>query len=249
MPRYENIRVLQMDINKIIDNSIKNTQNNKINAVGEEEEKQNIKELLNSEILTDEILNYAFEFFKADIEKYVSLFLETSEDSNADKGMYKCSLETWQACISNIGREYFQKNRYLYDENKRKAQGGNPYRDELLTVGLMLYEYFCRLYRKQFFIYDCCQFMGMSLDTMFKLNTIHAELLKKAHATQEASMRTALASGRSNVTAMAILLNHDYDYTRTTQIVHTTDRIKQAEELPTLNNDMCKLTDTNLSDM
>ena len=54
---------------------------------------------------------------------------------------------------------------------------------------------------------------------------------------QESSMRTALASGRSNVTAMAILLNHDYDYTRTTQVIHTTEQIKSADTLPCLNDE------------
>ena len=54
---------------------------------------------------------------------------------------------------------------------------------------------------------------------------------------QESSMRTALASGRSNVTAMAILLNHDYDYTRTTQVIHTSERIKSADTLPCLNDE------------
>ncbi len=48
-------------------------------------------------------------------------------------------------------------------------------------------------------------------------------------------MRTALASGRSNVTAMAILLNHDYDYTRTTQVIHTSDSKRlTADNLPKL---------------
>ena len=100
-----------------------------------------------------------------------------------------------------------------------------------------VYEHFCRLYRKQFFIYDCALFLGISRDTIYKLNTTYTDALKKAHTMQESSMRTALASGRSNVTAMAILLNHDYDYTRTTQVVHTIDKIKSADSLPMLNFD------------
>ena len=72
---------------------------------------------------------------------------------------------------------------------------------------------------------------------LFRSNTTYTDALKKAHTMQESSMRTALASGRSNVTAMAILLNHDYDYTRTTQVVHTIDKIKSADSLPMLNID------------
>ena len=62
-------------------------------------------------------------------------------------------------------------------------------------------------------------------------------MLKRAHTIQESSMRTALASGRSNVTAIAILLNHDYNYTRTTEIIHSSDRIKSADTLPVLKID------------
>ena len=61
---------------------------------------------------------------------------------------------------------------------------------------------------------------------------------------QESSMRTALASGRSNVTAMAILLNHDYDYTRTTQVIHTTDKTKSADALPILGDEKPLIIDT-----
>jgi len=228
-----------MDINKIIDNSIKDIV--KENTAQGSEADADIYELLNAEILTDDIQQEIYKRFHDDIENYIDNYLLTSKDPSADKGMYKCSLETWQACASDIGRYYFQKNRYLMDERKRKAQGGNPYRDELLCIGLTLYEGFCREFRKQFFIYDSCQFLGMNLDTMYKLNSLHAELLKKAHSVQESSMRTALASGRSNVTAMAILLNHDYDYTRTTQIVHTTQQIKQASDLPQLNAELCNM--------
>ena len=85
--------------------------------------------------------------------------------------------------------------------------------------------------------------MGLSMDCLYNLSSIHSDMLKKAHTKQEASMRTALASGRSNVTAMAILLNHDYDYTRTTQIVHTVDRIKTADTLPTLAIDEKTISD------
>ena len=70
---------------------------------------------------------------------------------------------------------------------------------------------------------------------MYLLNDLHAAVLKKAHTAQEGSMRAALASGRSNVTAMAILLNHDYDYTRTTQVIHTSDSKQlRADDLPQL---------------
>jgi len=221
-----------MDINKLVHNTIR-----QVNAGGGEKEEKDLYKLVYSEILTDDILTSIYERWKNDLDLYIDNYARNSGDTNAEKGMYKCSLETWQACACDIGREYFLNNKYLFDINKmRKQGGGRLYRDELLLLGLELYEYYCTKYRKQFFIYDCTRFLGLGKDLLYKLNDLHGGLLKRAHTSQEASMRSALASGRSNVTAMAILLNHDYNYTRTTEIVHTTNSIKSADTLPVLSN-------------
>ena len=46
------------------------------------------------------------------------------------------------------------------------------------------------------------------------------------------------------VTAMAILLNHDYDYTRTTQVIHSNDtKSLCAENLPRLAQNQDIVTD------
>lgn len=214
-----------MDYRKIIKDSTE--KENK--AVGD-----GLESLLNTDILTDEIKDSIYSHFIEDIQEIISEYLKGSHDKNARKGMLYCTLETWQACADDIGRLYFKKNNYLVN---RCASNGGKYREDLLIIAMEVYEHFCRLYRKQFFIYDCALFLGISRDTIYKLNTTYTDMLKKAHTMQESSMRTALASGRSNVTAMAILLNHDYDYTRTTQIVHTVDRIKSADSLPMLNFD------------
>lgn len=214
-----------MDYRKIIKDSTE--KENK--AVGD-----GLETLLNADILTDNIKDSIYSHFIEDIQVLISEYLKGSHDKNASKGMLYCTLETWQACVDDIGRLYFKKNNYLVN---RCASNGGKYREDLLIIAMEVYEHFCRLYRKQFFIYDCALFLGISRDTIYKLNTTYTDMLKKAHTMQESSMRTALASGRSNVTAMAILLNHDYDYTRTTQIVHTVDRIKSADSLPMLNID------------
>ena len=214
-----------MDYRKIIKYSTE--KENK--AVGD-----GIETLLNADILTDDIKDSIYSHFIEDIQEIISEYLKGSHDKNASKGMLYCTLETWQACVDDIGRKYFKKNNYLVN---RCASNGGKYREDLLIIAMEVYEHFCRLYRKQFFIYDCALFLGISRDTIYKLNTTYTDMLKKAHTMQESSMRTALASGRSNVTAMAILLNHDYDYTRTTQVVHTIDKIKSADSLPMLNFD------------
>lgn len=214
-----------MDYKKIIKDSTE--KENK--AVGD-----GLETLLNADVLTDDIKDSIYSHFIEDIQEIISEYLKGSHDKNASKGMLYCTLETWQACVDDIGKLYFKKNNYLVN---RCASNGGKYREDLLIIAMEVYEHFCRLYRKQFFIYDCALFLGISRDTIYKLNTTYTDMLKKAHTMQESSMRTALASGRSNVTAMAILLNHDYDYTRTTQVIHTTEQIKSADTLPCLNDE------------
>ena len=134
-----------MNIENIVKNTIKNTDT----AGGGK-----IDDLLQADILTDDIKEAIFECWKNELDIYIDNYAQSSPDINASKGMYKCSLETWQACTSDIGRNYFYKNKYLIDKKKAAAQGGNVYSNDLLLIGLELYEYYCKKYRKQFFIYD-----------------------------------------------------------------------------------------------
>lgn len=193
-----------------------------------------LKENINDEDIRQEIYNR----FKSDIEIYIDDYLERSKDENAKRGMLKCCLETWQHCATEIGMHYFNRHYYLREgRQKAKSERGQTFNEPLLYIGVQLYADLCIEYRKQFFIYDCCKFLGMNIDSMYRLTEIRSDVLKKAHTMQEGSMRSALASGRSNVTAMAILLNHDYDYTRTTQVIHTTNSAQiTADKLPTLEN-------------
>lgn len=216
-----------MDIERLITNTIEGFKDGR--AAGADD----LRTLLEADFLTDEIKDSIYRRFTEDIEEFINDYLTRSEDKNARKGMIYCNLETWQACADDIGRYYFKKNKYLVESHRR----GGAYREELLILAMEVYEHFCRLYRKQFFIYDCAMFLGITRETIYELSNKYSDMLKKAHTMQESSMRTALASGRSNVTAMAILLNHDYDYTRTTQVIHTTDKIKSADTLPTLSID------------
>lgn len=216
-----------MDVERLITNTIEGFKDGR--AAGADD----LRTLLEADFLTDEIKDSIYRRFTEDIEEFINDYLTRSEDKNARKGMIYCNLETWQACSDDIGRYYFKKNKYLVESHRR----GGAYREELLILAMEVYEHFCRLYRKQFFIYDCAMFLGITRETIYELSSKYSDMLKKAHTMQESSMRTALASGRSNVTAMAILLNHDYDYTRTTQVIHTTDKIKSADTLPTLSID------------
>ena len=231
-----------MNINKVIKNTLKQEDTS-------ESERINIDRMLEKEFITDKEKDYIFNLFLDDIQGMARDFLTTCDDTNKDKGFFKCSLETWQAFCDVVGRDYFKKHDYMADKLKRAKYGGIAYRDDMLVIGMEVYEHLCRLNRKQFFIYDCALFLGINRDLLYELNSKHADLLKKAHTMQESSMRTALASGRSNVTAMAILLNHDYDYTRTTQVVHTVDKIKTADTLPLLSGDIPNIEQNKSNDI
>jgi hypothetical protein len=173
--------------------------------------------------------------WREDINQIINDCLMESDDPHAHEGMFKCSLETWKYTANMIGLNYFLKYKLVRDYMRERERGGLLLDDNLIELGLILYEEYCNKYRKQFFIYDSCKFLGISLDNMYVLNDLHSKYLKKAHSVQEDSMRSALASGRSNVTAIAILLNHDYDYTRTTQVIHTSGRDNlRADDLPKL---------------
>lgn len=221
-----------MDIDRIIDGVADEAIKGKYNGVADGD----LLELLKMP-LTENTKTEIYFRFRDGVEMFINDFLKSCSDLNADKGMIKCSLETWQACCTDIGLLYFRNNRYLrkYAKGADGDGAADDYDNNLLEIALELYEFLCMKYRKQFFIYDCCRFLGMNKDSMYRLNEMRTDILKKAHTAQEGSMRTALASGRSNVTAMAILLNHDYDYTRTTQVIHTSDGKKlTADNLPKL---------------
>jgi hypothetical protein len=227
-----------------IDKIIKNVTDNVIKETAQQQPDNNIlycpvdtlKIVLAGVDLNDiDIQSLILQRWRVDILDYIDNYLVSCPDPHANEGMYKCSLETWKACACRIGLDYFLKYKLVRDYNREAREGGLRFNDGLIELGLTLYEQFCNDYRKQFFIYDSCKFLGMNLDSMYTLNDIHARYIKKAHSVQEDSMRSALASGRSNVTAMAILLNHDYDYTRTTQVIHTSGRDNlRADDLPKL---------------
>lgn len=224
-----------MDIDRIV-NDIKNEYREEAQPDIMTYPLQDLKILLSQlDLKNIDIRAKILDRWRADLLVFIDNYLLTCPDPHASEGMYKCSLETWKACANRIGLDYFLKYKLVRDYKREAREGGLRLNGDLIDIGLVLYEGFCNEFRKQFFVYDACKFLGISLDYMYTLNDMHARYMKKAHSIQEDSMRSALASGRSNVTAMAILLNHDYDYTRTTQVIHTSqNNAKLADSLPTL---------------
>lgn len=195
-----------------------------------------LADLMQADILTDDIKTEIYIRLKDEAEAYIENYTasEACKDPHKKEGMFKCCHESWQACIRDYGLLHYRKNKIFHDIKRERREGGSRLRDELLFIGLEVYESLTEEYRKVFQITDCCYFLGIDKDYMYTLNDMHSLYLKKAHTAAEASLRIGALTGRGNVTGHAIILNHDYDYTRTTQIIHTSDQAKTAAALPDL---------------
>lgn len=189
------------------------------------------------EIKTEEEEEKIYRRFLGDAQTYIESFVDSPEckDVNADKGMFKCTHETWAFCIRSFALDYFKKYKYLHNISRERKEGGKRLDGNLLRIGLEVYETLCDEYRKVFQVYDVCQFLGIDKENMYTLSEMHTNFLKKAHSATENSLRIGIVSGRGNVTGHALLLNHDYEYTRTTQVIHTSDNGHiSARDLPRL---------------
>lgn len=231
-----------MNIDNIIDNVAaaakkENLQDIPLGAGADPDlDRMPLRDLCEAPFLTDDMKTEIYKRFKAAALDFIEDYTASDEckDTNKNKGMFKCCHESWQACIREWGIQYFKTNKLLHDVKRERAEGGFRLHDDLLQIGLEVYEDLCAIYRKVFQLYDCCLFLGVDKDHMFRLNELHALFNKKAHFAAEASLRIGALTGRGNVTGHAIILNHDYDYTRTTQVIHTTDQAKSAAALPDL---------------
>lgn len=235
-----------MDIDRIIDNIARDAKKGAAGVAdpdlftgsGPDIKNMSLADLCQLQIKDDSIKIEIYKRFKAEAEAYIENYVEADprcRDINKNKGMFKCSHETYQACIKEFGIDYFMTNKYLHDIRRERVEGGSRMREDLLEIGMEVFEALCDQYRKVFQIVDCCAFLGVNKDYMYQLNEMHALFLKKLHTAAENSLRIGALTGRGNVTGHAIILNHDYDYTRTTQVIHTQSAaVVAADRLPVL---------------
>lgn len=199
-----------------------------------------LADLCRLQIKDDPIKIEIYKRIKAEAEAYIENYVSDDprcRDINKNKGMFKCSHETYQACIKEFGIDFFMTNKYLHDIQRERVEGGARLADDLLEIGLEVYEALCDEYRKVFQIVDCCAFLGISKEYIYTLTDLHTLFLKKLHTSAENSLRIGALTGRGNVTGHAIILNHDYDYTRTTQVIHTqAAAVVAADRLPVLDS-------------
>ena len=137
--------------------------------------------------------------------------------------------------MRSFALDYFKKYKYLHNRRRERTEGGKRLDGDLLRIGLEVYETLCDEYRKVFQVYNVCELLGIDKENMYRLSEMHTNFLKKAHSATENSLRIGIVSGRGNVTGHALLLNHDYEYTRTTQVIHTSNNGHiSAADLPKL---------------
>ena len=193
-----------------------------------------LEDLLRADILTDDIQLEIYNRFRAAAVAFIDEWVQgpACYDLKAQNMMY-CSYDTWQACITDFGRSYFLKNKLLHDYKRERLEGGTRYRDDVMIIGLLVYEDLCSLYKKVFQIYAAALFLGVRAENMQRLNAAHGQWLKTAHGIQENSLRAGALNNRGSTVGYAMILNHDYNYTKTSEVIHTTARQElTASSLP-----------------
>ena len=233
-----------MDIDRIIENIAKDVKKGAAGAAGGDDlgagpdiKNMSLLDLCRLQIKDDLIKIEIYKRIKAAAETYINEYTAgpLCRDTNKSQGMFKCSHDTFQACIREFGIDYFKTNKLLHDVYRERREGGARLADDLLEIGLEVYESICNEFKKVFQIVDCCAFLGISKEYIYTLSELHTLFLKKLHTSTENSLRIGALTGRGNVTGHAIILNHDYDYTRTTQVIHTQGpAVVAADRLPVL---------------
>lgn len=229
-----------MDLDNILNDVIKD---DNAAAGGEDQEAAPVLDDLPAEQLVrmdlnDEAVRVAiYKRWRADSIDMIDSFIDSPlcRDSKANNGMFACSHDTWEACITDIGIDYFKKYKYIHDRERERTEGGARFNDDLMAIGLEVYEYLCNIYRKAFQPYDACRYLGISKDYMYQLSELHGLYMKKASTASENSLRIGAITGRGNITGNIMMLNHDHGYVRTAEVIHSTssDRIS-ADRLPDL---------------
>lgn len=224
-----------MDIDKIIDDLNINIGNDNKND-DQGPEAWALNDLLTADIITDDIRMEIYNRFKAAAVKFIDDYINSPQNYDLKAvNMFYASYDTWQTCIKEFGRQYFQKNKLLHDIKREAVEGGARLRDDLLLIGLDVYESLCGQYKKVFQVYACALFLGVSVDNMHKLNTAHGRWTKSAHGAAENSLRSGALNNRGSTVGYAMILNHDYAYTKTTEVIHTTGHQEiAAANLPQL---------------
>lgn len=238
-----------MDIDRIIDDviSIEKTEPKtlpNIQKSASDQTEKTMLELLSDDLSNEDVRIEIYKRFKADSMAYFDSFASASKDTKKDNGMFACSQDTFNACCREFGIDYFKKNKYLHNFRRERSEGGIRYDDDLLCIGLEVFESLCDIYHKSFQVANCCYYLGISKQYIYRLNDLHSTYLKNAHFATENNMRMGVVSNRGNTTGYIMLMNHDYNYVRTSEVIHTSNNTEiSADRLPELLPESLKIDD------
>lgn len=163
------------------------------------------------------------EIYENDIDLYLHEFM----DANDVPDLRAASQSVWNACLMYIQRHVFNNRDNLkqksnvYTKNTLMATNCNSYDFDLLNEICDYYIYLTALYDKECSIYGFCKLLnihhqtvqewGKNYSNSNRLSTKSCDLYKKLTNEREQSLTAKLVSMK-HPTALAIILNKDYEY-------------------------------------
>lgn len=163
------------------------------------------------------------EIYENDIDLYLHEFMEVNDVPD----LRSASQAVWNACLMYIQRHVFNNRDNLkqksnvYTKNTLMATNCNSYNFDLLNDICDYYIYLTALYDKECSIYGFCKLLnihhqtvqewGKNYSNSNRLSTKSCDLYKKLTSEREQSLTAKLVSMK-HPTALAIILNKDYEY-------------------------------------
>ena len=140
-----------------------------------------------------------------DFSQTLQSIIENWTIQNNIDDMSRAAALQWRACCLFVG-QYIKQNRFLYDEEKLKIQGGNiAYKIEKVSQLVDIWEYFCAKYKKTPLAYDFIAFSGVSRQWFFdnsgkRLSSSGGLIWKKVNEIQAGGLASGIVDGRENPT-------------------------------------------------
>lgn len=192
------------------------------------------------------------EVFENDIDLYLHQF----QDEQDIEDLKAVPQTIWNACLMYIQRHVFtnrdmlkQKNN-IYTDNTLMATNCNSYNYDLLDSICDYYIYITALYDKECSIYgfsklvnipyQLIQEWGNNYSNSNRLSTKSCDIYKKLTSEREQSLVAKLVSMK-HPTAMAIILNKEYNYNLPGVSRENTKQSLTAAELPKLGGNQTQL--------
>lgn len=183
-------------------------------------------------------------------ENDIDLYMHQFAEENGYDDISSMPQNTWTACMIYIQRHVFPDRKALKEKNNIFVQSTgvqtncNCYDYKLLNDICDYYIYVCNIYDKECSIYGFSKLVNIDYTIILdwgnnyknsnRLSTLSADIYKKLVSSREQSLVGKLVSMK-HPTAMAIVLNKDYNYNLPGVSRETANkRALSAAELPKL---------------